>query len=51
MRSTNTNLGGGHRSLCMPTSYAASFRVPRAFHVSPFNDRSGVYEFHCSDLS
>jgi len=31
--------------------YKTSHVVPRSFHVSPFNNRSGVYEVHLSDLS
>jgi len=31
--------------------YLTSYLIPRSFHVSPFNDRTGDYEIHCSEIS
>jgi cyclopropane-fatty-acyl-phospholipid synthase len=33
------------KPLASPVGYSASYRVPKDFHVSPFNDRSGDYAF------
>jgi cyclopropane-fatty-acyl-phospholipid synthase len=33
-----------------PAGFPARFKAPKAFHVSPFNDMEGVYEFTFGDI-
>lgn len=40
-----------HLILTLLFSYHSKHMIRRSFHVSPFNNRSGVYEAHVSDPS
>ncbi|KAJ3416391.1 hypothetical protein HDV05_001959 [Chytridiales sp. JEL 0842] len=54
----NNTFGERHLYLCDPTTqlpttrknYAGSYRLKRRFHVSPFNNRTGIYETHVKDV-
>ena len=37
--------------LTPPGHYPVRYRAPKRFHVSPFNNMEGTYEFHFGDLS
>lgn len=37
--------------LTPPGHYPVRYRAPKSFHVSPFNNMEGTYEFHFGDVS